>query len=131
MDLPAMSFLLDCSQSAVRNYIFELLSARVIVGPLSAPPCAAGRKNYRLSGDELIVENFRSKLGELGRRDIMSAKHARKLHKTLADARYVHIMWDDMNGFFDVNGAHVRRDPLVAALFGEANMRFEQASKRA
>lgn len=123
MDLLAMSFLLNCSQSAVRNYTFELLSAGVIVAFPSKRTSAGGSKDYRLSADTRIVENFLSNLGEPRRGDIISAKHSRQLHKTLADARYFHIMWNDMNGSFEVNGAHARRDPLVAALFGVANMR--------
>lgn len=83
--------LLDCSASTARNYLLELMDARVIVPhPRRQPAGSADRLLYRLSDERHVVNAF---LAELNR-------------------------WDGGAGALSAPDECDRRDPLVAALFG-------------
>ncbi|MEO7494999.1 MAG: hypothetical protein ABIT83_15415 [Massilia sp.] len=82
---------LDCSPSTARNYLLELMDARVIVPyPRRQPAGSADRLLYRLSDERHVVSAF---LAELNR-------------------------WDGGTETLCAPGDGERRDPLMAALFG-------------
>jgi hypothetical protein len=56
---------LGCSVSAARNYLAELLDAKVInVHPARHGPGCADRIVYRLAADQAAVQRFRATLGD-------------------------------------------------------------------
>ncbi|MES2257026.1 MAG: hypothetical protein V4724_00835 [Pseudomonadota bacterium] len=123
MDVAAAAAFLGCSPAAARNHLYELLAARVIVPvPVRADGGGAGGDSiaYTLHADAAIVEAFVDTLREVhGARFIFAGKRSRK-RGLFVGGRYFHIMLDDVGFALQICDEPVRRDPLVAALFGDA-----------
>jgi hypothetical protein len=101
----AVAELLSCSTSAARNYIQELVDRGVVAKhPID-------RKLYCGHSDPLIADEFLAALTRLEQSGPASVP-----------TRRVHSLWDD--AIVSRAGVHqpARRDPLVAALFGAAEL---------
>lgn len=103
--------LLGCSPSASRNYIAELLDARVVFSSPARPRIEwKDRTLYRLTDDPVAVQEFLAGLaGPIG--------------ATLSGgpvAEQVQRMGRNTNFGLRASIEPARRDPLVAALFGAA-----------
>lgn len=122
MNCVAMERLLNCSPSSIRNYIRQLLRAGVVVQATPEKSENARQKDYRLTVDAIIVDNFLEGLGtpQLCKKISVVASH--HLHMSLGDARYFHFLGVTDIGSCIRERSHIRRDPLVAALFGSASV---------
>lgn len=105
-----------CSLSAARNYMRELRDAAVVTLETSAErKTSIDHERYRLSPNARLVKDFMDAqyshrilaAGRLPRRDIPSG------------SRHFHILADDVKYAVKICNLPARRDPLVAALFGE------------
>lgn len=107
------ALLLGCSLSSARNYIFELLDAEVIVAhPFRPPAGGIDRIHYQLSTDRRTVRAFVAALAE-------SDGAATQGDAMQADRRRDSGGVDNFNFGRSLPDAPARRDPLVAALFGD------------
>lgn len=105
------ALLLGCSLSSARNYIFELLDAEVIVAHPFRPPAGnIDRIHYQLSTDRRTVREFVAALAE-------SDGAA-----TQTDRQRDPCAGDNFNFGRSLLDAPARRDPLVAALFGDPRL---------
>ncbi|MDL2356562.1 MAG: hypothetical protein QFF03_15025 [Pseudomonadota bacterium] len=95
-----VALLLGCSLSAARNYVAELLDAGVIaLRPNRQAAGGVDRTLYRLAAEPLKVHQFLA---------------------ALTDRERIDRLWRDADFCCETDGSFVRRDPLVAALFGAA-----------
>jgi hypothetical protein len=107
------ALLLGCSLSSARNYIFELLDAAVIVAhPFRPPAGSIDRLQYQLTTDRQAVREFVAGLAE-------SDGAEAQRHGMQADRQGDACGLDNFNFGPNLLDAPARRDPLVAALFGE------------
>lgn len=104
--------LLDCSMSSARNYIAELLNARVVV----ARACHRGsdRAMYRLNTDEAPLRAFCALLGGA---PVPGGAHPPPPLDVVATHQA--FLFESPRHWALVRGASMQRDPLVAALFGD------------
>jgi hypothetical protein len=121
MDTTAVAAFLDCSATAARNYLNDLLEAMVIRARRAARTDDSGMRNgYCLNGDTALVGNFLADLDASPSRRV-KLKRGRKpaMEARSFGTRHVHVIADDR--YLGVSATHVavRRDPLVAALFGK------------
>lgn len=118
MDGAAIAAFLQCSNSGAHKYVMALVDAAVVFP--SALPSGLGRPRlgYCLTDDMRAVDNFMSKL--------LAGTNSRTLKRTpkrsgqvrTIGSQHFHIMADDQSGEVQAAFVSVRRDPLVAALFG-------------
>ena len=116
---------LPCSLSAARAYMHDLLDAAVVSLAFSS----MGKVNmdsaiYRLCANRLIVKDL------LDSRvyDRISSR-ANLQREAAPGTRHVHILSDDVKFDVKICNFPVRRDPLVAALFGERVAKGECARR--
>lgn len=103
--------LLGCSPSASRNYIAELLDARVVFSSSARPRIEwKDRTLYRLTHDPIAVQEFLAGLAEPSGAHLTGG----------SVAELVRGMGRNTNFGLAANIEPARRDPLVAALFGAA-----------
>jgi hypothetical protein len=103
--------LLGCSPSASRNYIAELLDARVVFLSPARPRIEwKDRTQYRLTDDPIAVQEFLAGLADPLGATLPSG--------SVADA--AQRMGRNTNFGLAAGIEPARRDPLVAALFGAA-----------
>lgn len=123
LDAAGVASLLDCSPGGARKYLHELLEASVI--RCRQPGHAEGRaaKGFRLNGDAWIVRSYLMHLSEaqFGNALLKRGKKRAQQLRTVG-TRHFHIMADDGCNGVKATQVVVRRDPLVAALFGERNL---------
>jgi hypothetical protein len=118
MTLAEMALLLQCSQSAVRQYVRELSRADVVLLANKQKAGAGGcGKSYSLNNDPSTVNRFLDSLTEPPDGRARVAGRSPRLPASLASPRYVHEVFEKLSGR-DVDEVRARRDPLVAALFG-------------
>jgi hypothetical protein len=104
--------LLKCSLSASHNYLTELVNAGVVLlHPVKQNSGCVDRTLYRLNADPLTVRDFLAGLAE---------PDGTARPNLAAPPEHVRQMWRDADFFHRAGRAPVRRDPLVAALFGAA-----------
>jgi hypothetical protein len=126
MDWPEMSCFLACSQSAVRNYIRELEQAKVVFAlRLLDSPDNRGSKKYRVNDDASLVERYMDGLSNAENLHLTPTKVRVRGRTSLADARYFHVLLGGECLNLAGGRDQIRRDPLVAALFGATNMRSD------
>ncbi|RJG14453.1 hypothetical protein D3872_17715 [Massilia cavernae] len=95
----AAAMLLNCSLTAARNYILELLDAGVVAShPVRQDAGCLDRTLYQLSADRPLVQRFLATLADTDRADFP----------------------------FGAPNPPARRDPLVTALFGAPGRRADQ-----
>lgn len=125
MHTAAVAVFLECSHTAARNYLNELLEASVISWRRSPDPSM--RSGYRLNGDTGLVQNFLAGL-TLPRIANMKRESKPATEAQSFGPRHFHIIADDR--FLGVRATHVlvRRDPLVAALFGNESQRKDSVA---
>lgn len=105
-----VALLLDCSSSAARNYICELLDAGLITShQIRLAAGCVDRTRFRLTDDPGLVRHFLAGLGKSQGGD--------------GNSRRVHRALDYSNSSSDVDDTQARRDPLVTALFGAPGKR--------
>lgn len=112
---------LDCSLSAARNYVAELLDASVVVShPVRQAAGCVDRTLYRLSADPRTVHEFLAGLARSQGADGMPERHGAASMETPPDPACVNRTWRTADFSLGIGSAPARRDPLVAALFGAA-----------
>ena len=115
-----LSDALLCSHSAVRKYVRELQSIGVVEIARYEPHGAivSGRPVYRLGSDKQRIMAIIS--WSVTERQKQS-KHQRSTAFTDICSGRVHILEDDLPQNYSPSKIKYCRDPLVAALFGEAS----------
>jgi hypothetical protein len=108
---------LGLSPSGVLGYVRDLDPLLAVID--------GGRtvqRSYRLNADPELVAEFLASLDERPERRGARIKDSRShLAVALRDpGRHLHLMQDDVNFAIRLSRAPVRRDPMVAALFGPA-----------
>ena len=112
---------LDCSLSAARNYVAELLDASVVAShPVRQAAGCVDRTLYRLSADPLTVHRFLAGLARSHCADETPERRGAASMETPPDPACVHRIWRTADFSVGISSAPARRDPLVAALFGAA-----------
>lgn len=105
-----VALLLDCSSSAARNYICELLDAGLIAShPIRLAAGCADRTRFCLTDDPGLVRHFLAGLGKSQGGD--------------GNSQRVHRALEHSNSSADMDHTQARRDPLVTALFGSPGQR--------
>lgn len=112
MDPAAVAQLLTVSHTAGRNYLHELVEAGVAVTAL--------KTHVRLHDDADAVERFIAGLTEDASAERITVRRSPRLSDSHAGKRFFHVLADDVSFPLMVHRMPVRRDPLVAALFGAA-----------
>ena len=116
-----VALFLDCSLSAARNYVAELLDAGVIAShPERQAAGCVDRTLYRQAADPLKVDQFLGALTRTHGADGMAARRGAAEPGSSADPERIHRLWRDADFSFGAGRSPARRDPLVAALFGAA-----------
>jgi hypothetical protein len=121
MDAAAVALFLDCSATSARNYLNDLLEASVIRSRRTALSGDCYMRNgYHLNGDPRMARHFLAGCRESQCGDPI-LKRGRKQSNAARTygTRHFHIMADDCCAGVRATRVEVRRDPLVAALFGE------------
>lgn len=108
----AVAALLTISESAARIYLKELEQANVVA---PVPGC---RTTLRLHADPAVVQRFFSALEERPRQRQVALRRSSSRHCTNPGKEFLHVLADDIRFPLVLHGDPVRRDPLVAALFG-------------
>lgn len=116
MGLVAIAAFLECSASAARNYVFELLDAGVVRSPpIKRPAGCVERTVYRLNTETLLLREFDA--GKETCKSTLAARGAQE-HRAAVSADLLLNIRDGSNPSFGVGRVPPRRDPLVTALFG-------------
>lgn len=122
MQIDDIAALLGASVSAARNYVLELCDAGV-ANAVDGWDGKSGKPHYRLAADPARSRAFLEQMTNPYRdagvvvRRVTAGKPAKV---AMGSGRNVHITGDDVHYAFRVEREPVRRDPLVAALFGAA-----------
>jgi hypothetical protein len=121
MDAVEVAALLECSSTSARNYLSELLAAAVIMARRAVRSDDGSMRNcYCLNGDSALVCNFLADLDAAHLPKVRLKRGSKQATEARSfGTRHFHIIADDR--FLGVSTSHVavRRDPLVAALFGK------------
>jgi hypothetical protein len=125
LDIPAVASFLDCSHSAARTYLHDLLDAGVVFRQSPSERC-----KYHLTRDAAQVQSFLAGLA-LPRRPTLTRANKPANGTRSFGARHFHIIDDDCYLGVDASQVPIRRDPLVAALFGKESRCNESAHGRA
>jgi hypothetical protein len=122
MDIDDICALLQFSPSGGRKYIQELRGAGVIdlARYVGGTATYIGRPHYRLSPDQSLVSAFIAQLDP--KVPAPPRKPAGKSLQPVTPGSSIHLMTDDTHFSVRVNRMPAVRDPLVAALFGDAGM---------
>lgn len=113
----AVADFLQCSCSAARNYMKELLEAGVVkLPPRGREKYVIDRAPYSISADAGAIERF---LVSQAGREKASGTCGQGFNGLLNGQR-VHIASGDMSFPMRFDSPRVHRDPLVSALFGSA-----------
>lgn len=124
MDSMDIAELLRCSHTAARNYLSELLQAGVVISNRGrALGGGAIRLGFRLTGDTNMVERYLAALHASTSAEFLSRRVSQAPDEIKAK-RHFHVMGDDRFLTVRVTLQPVRRDPLVAALFGAPGTAF-------
>jgi hypothetical protein len=119
MDSVAIAAFLRCSNSSARKYVMALVDADLVFP--STLPSGQGRPKlgYCLTEDLQAVDDFMSGLlaGQNSRAALKRTPKRSGQVRTVG-SQHFHIMADDQSGEVQAAFVSVRRDPLVAALFG-------------
>lgn len=121
MDVGAVAALLQCSGTTARSYLSDLLEASVIHAgrPSECGPDCRKRNAFRLNRDPCLVQDFLAGLRAMPRCEaVLTRPNKRAKSAQVFGARYFHIMADDCYLSVKASLVVIRRDPLVAALFG-------------
>jgi hypothetical protein len=113
----AVMDLLQVSYSAARNYLSELAQAGI------ADPDPERHTVMRLHPDLQVRERFLAALSERLGQARVSLRRSPSRHCMDSSGSYLHVLADDASFPLVLHQDPVRRDPLVAALFGAANNR--------
>lgn len=111
----AVMELLQVSYSAARNYLNELAQAGI------AEPAPERHTVMRLHPDLQARERFFAGLSERLGQARVSLRRSTSRHCMNSSGRFLHVLADDVTFPLVLHRDPVRRDPLVAALFGAAN----------
>jgi hypothetical protein len=111
---------LKMSPSGARKYIADLRAAGVMVlaRHVDATPTYIGKAAYRLVSDQVLVSEFLGQIEQHKHQPRIPAPPVRAL--PVMPGRNFHIMADDTHYAVRINRQPAMRDPLVAALFGQA-----------
>jgi hypothetical protein len=104
--------LLEISHSAARNYLDTLAQAGV------AEYDRQRRGYLRLLPDTALVERFMDTLDDSVIRRRVSLRRSPSRHCVDPGTQFLHVLADDVRFPLVLDSRPVRRDPLVAALFG-------------
>jgi hypothetical protein len=108
----AVAALLEISYTAARNYLDTLAQA----GVAEYDP---QRRGYlRLLPDTALVERFLDTLDDSVARHRVSLRRSPSRHCVDPGTQFLHVLADDVRFPLVLDTLPVRRDPLVAALFG-------------
>jgi hypothetical protein len=108
------SALLGCSLSASRYYLAELLDAGLVAPQLAREKADCGKhQRFTLKADAPAVRDFLHSLD-------VSTRSAGPLYGSTGGQ--IRRVWLGANHWRDATHAPARRDPLVAALFGAAEL---------
>lgn len=108
--------LFECSLSAARNYMRELRDAAVVILPTAAVgKSKLDEARYQLSPHVWLVQDF---IDAKYYGSVLAAGRPQRCASASAP-RHFHILADDVKHAVKINNCPARRDPLVAALFGE------------
>ncbi len=122
LDVHAAACFLQCSSSSARNYMLELCGAAIALPPMGAMgDCAADGQTYHLNA-LLGGEQIHHFLEQLAAPRLCGAARSKGIRSASVrcGGRYFHIMADDTSFALQPRITPLRRDPLVAALFGMA-----------
>lgn len=121
LDLTGVSTCLRCTTATARACVEQLVDAGVVC---TAPQTGCGAEvAYRLHADAEKVGAYLEMLSSaVHARFVMVGRHSGK-NDLVVDGRRFHIMKDDLGFVLDIGRLPARRDPLVAALFGDAGRR--------
>ncbi|RJG11624.1 ArsR family transcriptional regulator [Massilia cavernae] len=125
MRLDEVAQFLNSSMSAARVYVLELCSAGLVTAVRDRSGTHKGCKPaYRLSSNPERNRAFFDNLENSSREAGVIARKVRgkRGQVAIAAGRSVHIMADDVQHPIRIDDEPVRRDPLVAALFGAATV---------
>jgi len=111
----AVMVLLQVSYSAARNYLHELAQAGL------ADPDPERHTVMRLTADLQVCERFFAGLSERLGQARVSLRRSSSRHCMNSSGRFLHVLADDVSFPLVLHRDPVRRDPLVAALFGPVN----------
>ena len=118
-----VALFLDCSLSAARNYIAELLDAGVVASrPDRQAAGCVDRTLYRQAVDPLAVHQFLAGLARSHGANGMATPGGVPEPETPPDPERIRRVWRDADYSFGAGSSRARRDPLVAALFGAAGL---------
>jgi hypothetical protein len=121
LGLADIADLLHCSASASRNYAFELTDAGIIrLAPGPQVGGSGGRRLYRITPDRALVDAFMSVLANPGACDVTRANAGRKPDASPRGAAGGKGRAQEPEFVCNPFPVVVRRDPLVAALFGSS-----------
>ena len=116
MDPHAVTLLLSVSHKAARNYLHELVEAGV-----ARPDTGRPEKTFvRLHAERDVSERFLDELVTSASAERISVRRSAKRHDSHIGSCFVHVLRDDVSFPLTMHRLPVRRDPLVAALFGSA-----------
>jgi hypothetical protein len=109
--------LLEISYSAARNYMGTLVEA----GAATHHPDR--RTHVRLHPDRAVVERFLDSLVADSEEQRVTLRRSFSRHCVNPGKSYLHVLADDTRFPLLLAQPTVRRDPLVAALFGDCSRR--------
>ena len=116
LDPHAVTLLLSVSHTAARNYLHELVEAGV-----ARPDTDRAEKTFvRMKGERDVIERFLDELVMAASAERISVRRSAKRHDSHIGKCFIHVLHDDVSFPLTMHSLPVRRDPLVAALFGSA-----------
>lgn len=117
MNHEAVAGLLACSMATARIYMNDLLDAALVSSlPLEQGQACANRASYRMVADQRTIDAFVDE--QLAREtDLPPRGQARHVNRA---GLHIHTLFGDVRSLAPGHGK-VQRDPLVAALFGDAS----------
>jgi predicted ArsR family transcriptional regulator len=118
MDGAAIAAFLQCSNSSAYKYVMTLVDADLVFP--SILPSGLGRPKlaYCLTEDMRAVDEFLTRLLAANSSTTLKRTPKRSGQVRTSGSQHFHIMADDQSGEVQAAFVSVRRDPLVAALFG-------------
>jgi hypothetical protein len=114
MGQAATAELLQVSYTAARSYLDILIRAGIV----DRDP--ERRTRYRLQAETSLAERFLSSLARNDESQRVSLRRSTSRHCENPGATFLHVLSDDICFPLVRHQILVRRDPLVAALFGAA-----------
>ncbi len=119
MDGAAIAAFLRCSNSSAHKYVMALVDAELVFPTTLPSGLGRPKLGYCLTDDMWAVDEFMSRLiAGTNSKTTLKRTPKRSGQVRTVGSQHFHIMADDQSGEVQAAFVSVRRDPLVAALFG-------------